>query len=120
MNIKKIALGKKCPRCRSRLRRRFGRKTWMYLAPGSKRYSCEECDTEYAYLFGMISFALTLSSFTKDHYRSGKRRRSGADRRQGDKSDVMSLDRRSGLERRICVRREGSIFAGREVVFLIL
>jgi len=39
---------RKCPKCTNVQHERIKRKWWMYLAPGTKYYSCDRCRSKFA------------------------------------------------------------------------
>ena len=102
---KKLALGKKCPNCMSKLRHRLTRKTWMRLMPWTRRYYCKECDTDYVSFLSLFTLTDTPSNIVKRHYRSGKKRRGAEDRRQRNPLNYRGSERRSSRDRRLQDRR---------------
>jgi hypothetical protein len=61
----KIVLTTKCPNCGSTEKKRLmGMGFWETL-PGSRKYECEDCNTDYLRFYGFINFILLYGKFVK-------------------------------------------------------
>ena len=50
---------KACPKCKSTSRHRMKRSKLMRLIPGTRKYACDNCNTEYTW-FGTFNISLAI------------------------------------------------------------